>query len=141
MNYKFEYQEPVEPFAEDILFEGINAEAILKRDHSPIKSFGFFLKGASGTIQGGLTAMVYYGCLYIDMLWVAPHLRNHDWGTKLMQKAEKTGLDFGSTFSTVNTMDWEALPFYQKLGYQVEFTRYGYNKGSKMYFLRKALSN
>jgi hypothetical protein len=36
-------------------------------------------------------------------------------------------------------MDWEALPFYQKLGYEVEFTREGFQKNSKMYFLRKEL--
>ena len=34
----------------------------------------------------------------------------------------------GCTFATVNTMDWEALPFYQKLGYEVECIRDGFEK-------------
>jgi ribosomal protein S18 acetylase RimI-like enzyme len=41
------------------------------------------------------------------------------------------------TFSTVNTMDWEALDFYKKLGYEVEFERHGFLKDSIFYFLRK----
>ncbi len=39
----------------------------------------------------------------------------------------------------IEAMDWEALPFYQKLGYSIEFVREGYNRASKMYMLRKKL--
>ena len=39
----------------------------------------------------------------------------------------------------LTTMDWEALPFYQKLGYQIEYVREGYEKDSKMFVLRKTL--
>ena len=54
-------------------------------------------------------------------------------------EAEKIGREHGALFVTLNTMDWEALPFYQKLGYSIEFTREGYEKKSKMFMLRKAL--
>lgn len=33
-----------------------------------------------------------------------------------MQEAEKIGKEKEARFVTVNTMDWEVLPFYQKLG-------------------------
>jgi hypothetical protein len=36
-------------------------------------------------------------------------------------------------------MGWEALPFYQKLGYSIEFVREGFEKESKMYMLRREL--
>jgi ribosomal protein S18 acetylase RimI-like enzyme len=39
----------------------------------------------------------------------------------------------------VNTMDWEAKPFYESLGYTVEFERKGYDLNSIAYFLRKNL--
>ncbi len=58
---------------------------------------------------------------------------------QLMLEAEKIGKERNALFATVNTIDWEALPFYQKLGYDVEFTREGYEKKSKMFFLRKSL--
>ena len=56
-----------------------------------------------------------------------------------MHEAEKIGREHGALFVTLNTMDWEALPFYQKLGYSIEFTRKGYEKDSKMFMLRKNL--
>ena len=74
----------------------------------------------------------------MDSLWITPPLRHQGWGTKLMKEAEKIGKERGVRFVTVNTMDWEALPFYKKLGYSVEFTREGYDKNSKMFMLRKA---
>jgi ribosomal protein S18 acetylase RimI-like enzyme len=75
----------------------------------------------------------------VDSLWVDKTLRNQGWGTKLMQEAEKIGKEKGARFVTVNTMDWEALPFYQKLRYAIEFTREGYDKNSTMFMLRKVL--
>ena len=38
-------------------------------------------------------------------------------------------------------MDWEALAFYQKLGYEIEFERHGFAKNSIFYFLRKPLTS
>jgi hypothetical protein len=37
------------------------------------------------------------------------------------------------------TFEWEALDFYKKLGYYVEFARHGFDKDSVFYFLRKDL--
>ena len=38
-------------------------------------------------------------------------------------------------------MDFEAKPFYEKLGYKVEFERKGYDKNTSFYFLRKDFIN
>ena len=81
----------------------------------------------------------HYGCLYVDMLWLKEELRHQGLGKKLMMEAEKIGRECQCSFATVNTMDWEALTFYQKLGYDIEFIREGYVKESKMYMLRKKL--
>lgn len=56
-----------------------------------------------------------------------------------MHEAEKIGREHPALFITLNTMDWEALLFYQKLGYSIEFPREGYEKHSKMFMLRKNL--
>ncbi len=80
-----------------------------------------------------------FGCLHVDTLWLKAELRHQGLGTKLMNECEKVGRKSKCTFATVFTMDWEALTFYQKLGYQIEFVREGYEKDSKMYLLRKDL--
>lgn len=56
-----------------------------------------------------------------------------------MGEAEQVGIEVGARFITLNTMDWEALLFYEKLGYAIEFIRAGYDKDSKMFMLRKNL--
>jgi hypothetical protein len=48
---------------------------------------------------------------------------------------------FSTPVDTVTTMDWEALPFYKKLGYQIEYVREGYENASRQFLLRKNLMN
>jgi len=122
------------------LFDGINVQADLLKKMQPIKPFSVELRNHDRkVIGGGATGVSLFGNLYVDMLWIEPHLRGQGWGTRLMRQAEMIGRDRGCSFATVNTMDWQALPFYQSLGYSTEFTREGFEKGAKMFFLRKAL--
>lgn len=90
-------------------------------------------------ILGGVSGVTFYGSLYVDSLWIDKTMRHQGWGIKLMHEAEKIGIERGAKFVTLNTMDWEGLPFYQKLGYAIEFVREGYNENSKMFMLRKTL--
>lgn len=131
------------PHPEDIqiLGNGIIAHARLKKGHKPIDFFAFFIRDESNQIQGGCNGANLYGCLHIDQLWISESLRRNGYGTKLVSSAEKYGKENGCTFAAVNTMDWEALEFYKKLGYQIEFERHGFLKNSVFYFLRKVLIN
>lgn len=124
---------------EDVLFHGISEEAFHAKGLPPICPFSVFIKDQKQNVLGGISGTSFYGSLYIDSLWIAPSLRHQGWGTKLMQEAEKIGRECSANFVTLNTMDWEALPFYQKLGYSIEFIREGYDKNSKMFMLRKSL--
>lgn len=134
-----QYDARPSPELADLLFQGINAESAKAKGMRPIESFGFFLRDDSNTVAGGITCVLLFGCLYTDMLWIDERYRGQGWGSKLMALAETLAKDHQCTFATVNTMDWEALPFYQKLGYEIEFTRTGYEKNSTMYLLRKSL--
>lgn len=122
-----------------LLFDGISAEAYLKRGLSKGKSFCFFCKDNNENILGGVYGWVIYGCLHIDELWIESNYRNQGLGSKLILKALEYGKANNCTFSTVNTMDFEARPFYEKHGYEVEFKRQGYDKNTSFYFLRKKL--
>lgn len=122
---------------------GLSKHAALEKGQGPILEFAFFIRKkhflTKGSIKGGCHGCMYYGCLYVDQLWVDQTLRGKGYGTQLMQAAEDLGKQKGCLFATVNTMDWEALDFYKKLGYFVEFERHGYLKNSVFYFLRKQL--
>lgn len=124
---------------EEVLFRGISEEAFQAKGLPPIRPFSIFIKDHKQNVLGGVSGTTFYGSLYIDSLWIASSLRHQGWGTKLMKEVEKIGKERKARFATVNTMDWEALPFYKKLGYSIEFTREGYDKNSKMFMLRKTL--
>jgi ribosomal protein S18 acetylase RimI-like enzyme len=124
---------------EEILFRGISEEASRAKGLPPIRPFSIFIKDQKQNVLGGVSGTTFYGSLYVDSLWIDPMLRHQGWGTKLMHEAEQIGRERGARFVALNTMDWEALPFYQKLGYLIEFTREGYDKNSKMFMLRKIL--
>lgn len=139
LEYRLEFQE--EPAQDDlkVLSEGLIEEDILQKGMDRIRPFGIFIKRSDGTVIGGINGLSLYGSLYIEMLWIKPEWRGQGLGKKLVLESEKIGRERSCSFVTVTTMDWEALPFYQKLGYQIEFVREGYQKASKMYLLRKEL--
>lgn len=124
---------------EEILFQGISEDAFLAKGLPPMRPFSIFIKDQNENVVGGVCGTLFYGSLYIDSLWVDKTLRHQGWGTKLMDEAESVGRKQRASFATLNTMDWEALPFYQKRGYSIEFIREGYEKESKMFMLRKNL--
>lgn len=140
MTYQIVY-EPT-PSAADIqtLCNGIVQQAKEKRGHKDITFFGFFMRDEKGVLVGGCNGDNLYGCLYVSQLWVTDALRGQGYGTRLMLAAEKFARDSGCLMMTVNTMDWEALGFYQKLGFHIEFERRGMAKNSVFYFLRKDLT-
>lgn len=137
--YFLERQEEPIPQDEQVLFDGISDDAVKKKGMERIKPFRIYIKDSDQSVLGGASGVTYYGCLYVDMLWVEESIRRHGFGTQIMEEAEKIGRERHCSFVTLNTMDWEALPFYQKLGYSIEFVREGYEKTSKMYMLRKEL--
>lgn len=139
INYQIEYSE--EPKSKDIevLSKGINDDAFDKMQMDPVKAFGIFIKDLAGVNYGGVTGFSYFGCLHTDTLWISMALRGQGFGKKLMMKVEEIGRERKCRFATVNTMDFQALNFYQKLGYEIEFVREDYEKQAKMFMLKKSL--
>jgi len=139
VNYKVVYDENPNPKDIQFLNDGIGENTKQKRDMVPIGFFGFFIRDEQNAIVGGCTGDNMYGCLYVGQLWIREDLRSQGYGTQLMQEAEKLAVKTGCSFMAVNTFDWEALDFYKKLGFVVEFERKGFHKNSVFYFLRKNL--
>lgn len=56
-----------------------------------------------------------------------------------MAMAEKLAIEQDCGFIMLSTMDWEARPFYEKLGYYMEYERKGFKNDSVEYMMRKDL--
>jgi len=137
MTFTLSFEE--NPDQEDIqvLIRGITDYAKQQRGFNALDFFAFFIRDENNTIVGGCNGGTLYGGLHIDSLWVSDAIRNKGWGTKLVDAALTYGKEKNCNFATVNTMDWEALNFYKKLGFKIEFQRSGFHKNSVFYFLRK----
>ncbi|QVK17079.1 GNAT family N-acetyltransferase [Mycoplasmatota bacterium] len=90
-------------------------------------------------IIGGLIGNIEYDCLYIGTLWVHDDYRKNNLGKKLMTKAEKHALEKGIKQIYLGTTDFQARPFYEKLGYKVFAVSEDLPKGFNDYCMNKVL--
>lgn len=128
MTLKLSFLENPNPDDVQILTNGIKEYAKQQRGFESLDFFACFIRDADNSIIGGCSGGTLYGGLHIDNLWVSESIRHQGWGTKLMQAALRYGNEKDCAFATVNTMDWEAIEFYKKLGFELEFERHGFQK-------------
>lgn len=97
------------------------------------------LRAADHHVVGGILGNTWWGWLRIDELWIDEALRGQDWGTRLMEAAEAEAIRRGCHHVFLDTMSFQALPFYLKLGYTVFGQLDNLPVGHSRYFLQKAL--
>ena len=103
--------------------------------------FAFFVADPdTGDVGGGLWARAHWGFLYIDQLFLPAALRRDGSGTKLMRMAEEEGLRRGCHTAWLDTFDFQARPFYERLGYTVFGTLEGEPPAFPRYFMKKKLT-
>ena len=93
----------------------------------------------AGTIVGGIVARVWMEQLYVSLVWIDDSLRGKGHGKTMMETVEARAREVGATSVWLNTLSWQARPFYEALGY----TCFGENtlaRGKhRRYFMRKEL--
>jgi GNAT superfamily N-acetyltransferase len=139
-DYKIIIEHELAPQHKKALIEGLNHHAFQKKGLGKDNgSFSLVILDNNDNFLGGLQAYHYYGCCDINLLFVTEEERGKDYGSLLMQKAEEIARERHCLFITLNTMDFEARPFYEKHGFNLEFVREGFQKGSVMYYMRKEI--
>ena len=90
-------------------------------------------------VVGGLIGHTRWRWLYVAKLWVHERARGRGVGTKLLAAAEELARSRGCTGVSLDTFEYQARPFYEKLGYELFGTLDGYPPGYRQFFLRKKL--
>ena len=90
-------------------------------------------------IVGGLIGHTRWSWLYVAKLWVHERARGRGVGTKLLGAAEDIARSRGCTDASLDTFEYQARPFYEKLGYELFGTLDGYPPGYRQFYLRKSL--
>ena len=110
--------------------------AFTEDDH---KRLCVFARDEAGNIIGGLTGRTYWRYLDIAFLWVDEKYRGEGYATELMKAAEAEARERGCERVFLDTLSFQALGFYLKLGY-TEFGRLpGFSGKYDRHYLHKRL--
>ena len=104
-------------------------------------TIGLLLKHPeTGVVDGGLTARIGFGWMFVELLFVPERLRGQGIGRQLMEQAEAVAREKGCIGIHLDTFTFQAPGFYQKLDYAVLGEIANYPPGSSRFFLHKHLS-
>jgi GNAT superfamily N-acetyltransferase len=91
-------------------------------------------------IRGGLWGEIYFGWLFVELLFVPEDLRGQGLGSRLLAEAETIARQRGCAHVWLDTFTFQAPDFYRRLGY-AEFGRLGhYPNRTERIFLSKPLA-
>ena len=127
------------PTASDIDFitKQINQET---SEYGEVYPFAFFMRDDDSKIIAGANGFILYGKIYTDQLWVDKQCGIQGIASKLMDKVHQLGKEQKCIMATISTMSFQnAVKFYEKLGYEKDFERFGHIENSSCIFMRKTL--
>jgi GNAT superfamily N-acetyltransferase len=90
---------------------------------------------------GGLWAQIYYGWLFVELLYVPELNRGQGLGSRLLAEAERIAREKGCKSVWLETFRFQAPGFYRKLGYEPFGVLTDYPKGQSRLFFQKSLAS
>lgn len=86
---------------------------------------------------GGLYGSLQWDWFEIDLVWVDEMHRSKGLGTELVKAAEAAAVSKGVHSAYLRTGSWQAVGFYEKLGYAIFGQLEGYPNGFTTFFMQK----
>jgi ribosomal protein S18 acetylase RimI-like enzyme len=101
------------------------------------KSLAVQIKNSTGDVIAGAAGRTFGDWLMINTLWVSDELRGQSVGSKILKAIEQAAQQRGCSKSLLDTLNFQAMPFYQKHGYETQWTQAGYPKTGCKYYMVK----
>ncbi|WP_299803891.1 N-acetyltransferase [uncultured Shewanella sp.] len=101
---------------------------------------GLKLENNDGQLLAGFSGRTFGNWLMIDNLWVDESLRGQSIGHQLLAEAEAIAKARGCQSAILDTLNFQAKPFYQARGYEVKWTQLAYPASGCKYFMVKQLT-
>jgi GNAT superfamily N-acetyltransferase len=95
----------------------------------------------AGAVVGGLWARTAMGWLFVELLFVPEALRGQGIGRELLRRAEAEAVARGCHHVWLDTFEFQARGFYERLGYRVFGELSDYPAGFSRYFMQKTLGS
>ncbi len=104
------------------------------------RPFAIFVRSTDGNVLGGLDGELRWTWLFVAHLWLPEALRGRGLGSELLARAESFAQEQGCTAAYLDTLEFQALSFYQRRGYSTYGVLEGFPPGSRRYYLQKQLN-
>ena len=124
-----------------VVRDGLHAFNTLAALDDGHQALTLFLRDEHGALLGGLLGDTYWGWLHVAILWLEENARRQGHGSRLLAAAEAEAIRRGCHHVHLDTMSFQALPFYEKRGYSVWGILDDLPIGHKRIFLSKALDH
>lgn len=139
MEYTIEVSEEDDERTRDAIAAPLIAYNLSQAGPSDGKPLVLTLRDASNAILGGLWGKTGFQWLYTQLLVVPEQLRGRGIGKELMQMAEHEALARGCHGAWLDTFEFQARGFYEKIGYTCFASLPDYPEGFSRYFMSKSL--
>ncbi len=97
------------------------------------------VRDSSNAIIGGLWGNTGFQWFFTQLLVVPESLRGHGVGTELMKRAEMEAANRGCHSAWLDTFEFQARGFYERIGYECFAQLPEYPSGFSRYFMKKSL--
>lgn len=136
----FNEKEQFDPSEEIIITRGF-AEANAQSGPGPGARQSIALTAYSGPeLIAAFDGIIFFDWLSINRLWVAEEHRRKGLGKRLMYEIEKAAAERGCVGCYLNTFDFQAHGFYEKLGYKEFGIIEDCPIGHKRFFMQKRIA-
>ena len=122
------------------IIQGLLAYNQLHTDGATPEYLVATVKDDAGQLVGGVVGAAYIGWLQVSALWLQEGLRGQGYGSQLLALVEAAAWQRGCTRAFLETLSFQALPFYEKQGYTVFSRLADFPPGGARYALTKHLS-
>ncbi len=137
--YRITVEDHANPEAESGVLHGLEEYNLRFAPPVGYRPLNIFLRDAEGRLLGGLLGETAWEWLHVSILWIDEAARGQGYGSRLLAEAEAEALRRGCHHVHLDTMSFQALPFYERLGYTLWGTLPDHPTGHQRHFLRKPL--
>jgi GNAT superfamily N-acetyltransferase len=137
--YQVIVESEIKPAEMGMVVNGLTAYNASKANGEMPDYLFISVRADDGRIVGGLVGGTYLGWLQVQAIWIADEVRGLGYGKAIMQAAENEALRRGCPRVFLETLSFQALPFYEKLGYVVFSKLADFPPGGARYALTKQL--
>lgn len=116
-----------------IAFNAAHFEGLIR------EPLGLACHNDQGQLIGGLAGKTFGHWFLLEYLWVDSQQRGQGIGSKLLRDAEALAKQRHCRFVLLDTLDFQAAPFYQAQGYHQVWTQQEYPLTGQKHFMVKAL--